>query len=186
MAEASTDERKRLLPLDVTCRGRPTLEHDGSAEIIPAVGRTSRVADAEDLVLRNATVECHMKLKPIPDPEQFLRTEYLVSDLRGQSVRSGAVALVSQGIRFIVQLASTMMLSRLLTPQDFGLVAMVTAVTGFLSVFKDMGLATATIQRDDLTHAQVSTLFWLNAGINALFMVAMVAIAPLLKKPLAG
>ena len=66
-------------------------------------------------------------------------------------MRSGAVALVSQGIGFIMQLASTTMLSRLLTPQDFGLVAMVIAITGLLLVFKDLGLATATIQRDDLT-----------------------------------
>ena len=123
-----------------------------------------------------------MRPKPIPDPEQYLRTDYLLPDLRGRSVRSGAVALVSQGIGFIVQLASTMMLSRLLTPQDFGLIAMVTAITGFLSVFKDLGLATATIQRDDLTHAQVSALFWVNTGINALFMVATVAIAPVLAK----
>ena len=121
-----------------------------------------------------------MILKPIPDPEQFLRTEYLVSDLRGQSVRSGAVALVSQGIRFIVQLASTVILSRWLTPEDFGVFAMVTVITGLISMLKDLGLATAIVQRDDLTHDQVSTLFWLNAGISAIFMAAMVAIAPLL------
>jgi PST family polysaccharide transporter len=118
--------------------------------------------------------------KAIPDPAQFLQTDYLAEDLRARSVRSGAVTLVSKGIRFIVQMASAMMLGRLLTPHDFGLVAMVTAITGFLSMFKDVGLGTATIQRDDLTHVQVSTFFWVNAGINALFMVATVAIAPLL------
>ena len=123
-----------------------------------------------------------MKLRPIPDPEQFLRTDYLVADLRRRSVRGGAVALVSRGIMFIVQLASTMMLSRLLTPEDFGLVAMVTAITGFLSMLKDLGLATATVQRDDLTHAQVSALFWVNAGISALLLAAMVAMAPLLAR----
>jgi O-antigen/teichoic acid export membrane protein len=123
-----------------------------------------------------------MRANTIPDPEQFLRTEYLVADLRGRSVRAGFVALVSQGVRFIVQLGSTMMLSRLLTPEDFGLVAMVTAITEFLSMLKDQGLATATVQRDHLTHAQVSTLFWLNVGVSVLFTVAMVAIAPVLAK----
>ena len=121
-----------------------------------------------------------MNPKAPPDQAQFLRTDYLAADLRARSVRNGAVTVVSTEIRFVVQMASTMMLSRLLTPEDFGLVAMVTAITGFLSVFKDMGLATATIQCDDLTHCQLSTLFWVNAGINILFMVATVAIAPLL------
>jgi O-antigen/teichoic acid export membrane protein len=123
-----------------------------------------------------------LRPEPIADPAQFLRTDYLATDLRARSVRSGAITVVSRGIQFVVQMASTMILSRLLTPQDFGLVAMVTAFTGFLSVFKDMGLATATIQREDVTHDQVSTLFWVNAGINALFMVATVAIAPLLAR----
>jgi O-antigen/teichoic acid export membrane protein len=123
-----------------------------------------------------------MRARAIPDPAQFLRTDYLTPDLRARSVRSGAVTVISKGIKFIVQMASATMLGRLLTPHDFGLVAMVMAITGFLSMFKDVGLATATIQRDDLTHAQVSTLFWVNAGINALFMVTTVAIAPLLAK----
>jgi O-antigen/teichoic acid export membrane protein len=121
-----------------------------------------------------------MRFKPIPDPEQFVRTDNLAADLRGRCVSSGFVAVGSQGIKFIVQLASTMTLSRLLTPQDFGLVAMVTAITGFLSMLKDQGLATATVQREDLTHAQVSTLFWANVGISSLFVIAMVAGAPLL------
>jgi O-antigen/teichoic acid export membrane protein len=59
---------------------------------------------------------------------------------------------------------------------------MVTAITGFLAMFSDLGLGTATIQRDDLTHAQVSTLFWVNTGISALFMAATVAIAPVIAR----
>jgi PST family polysaccharide transporter len=123
-----------------------------------------------------------MKPTRIRDPEQFLRADHLSMDLRGRSVRSGAVTLVSQAIRFIVQLTSAVILGRLLTPQDFGLIAMVTAITGFLSMFKDFGLATATVQRDDLTHAQVSTLFWVNAGIGGLLMLGTIASAPLLAK----
>ena len=48
-----------------------------------------------------------------------------------------------------------MVLARLLTPGDFGLIAMVTSVTGFLRVFKDLGLSTATVQRENINHAQV-------------------------------
>jgi len=57
-----------------------------------------------------------------------------------------------------------MVLARLLTPKDFGLFAMVTTVMGYLRVFKDAGLSTATVQREGITHAQVSNLFWINVG----------------------
>ena len=73
-----------------------------------------------------------------------------------------------------------MILGRLLTPEDFGLIAMVTAFIGLLSAFKDFGLASAIIQREDLTHEQVSTVFWVNAGINGIFMLVTIAIAPFL------
>jgi PST family polysaccharide transporter len=79
-------------------------------------------------------------------------------------------------------MVSAMMLSRLLAPHDFGLVAMATAITGFLSLFADPGLAMATIQRDDITHAQVSALFWVNIGVSAFFLAATVAIAPVLAR----
>lgn len=59
-----------------------------------------------------------------------------------------------------------MVLARLLTPRDFGLVAMVTTVVGFLRVFKDAGLSIATVQREKLTQAQVSNLFWINLGVS--------------------
>jgi O-antigen/teichoic acid export membrane protein len=66
--------------------------------------------------------------------------------------------------QFALQMASTMVLARLLTPADYGLIAMVSAVTGFLGMFSSMGLSTATIQRAEVTHDQVSTLFWINAA----------------------
>jgi PST family polysaccharide transporter len=52
-----------------------------------------------------------------------------------------------------------MVLARLLNPADFGLVAMLMTVMGFLRVFKEAGPSTATIQREGITHAQVSNLF---------------------------
>ncbi len=105
-------------------------------------------------------------------------TDHLLGDLKGRSVRGGAVTLTSQGIKFFLQLGSTMVLARLLTPGDFGLIAMVTAVTGFVAMFKDAGLSMATVQRKDITHEQVSTLFWINMGLSALVMLVIAALAP--------
>src|SRR3546814_17868140 len=56
--------------------------------------------------------------------------------------------------------------SRLLAPEAFGLVAMVAVVMILLEQFKDLGLSTATVQREEITHGQVSGLFWMNAGLG--------------------
>ncbi len=105
-------------------------------------------------------------------------TEHLHEDLKGRSVRGGAVTLAAQGIKFALGLGSTVVLARLLTPADFGLVAMVTALTGFVAMFKDAGLSLATVQRDEIDHAQVSTLFWINVAASVALMLVLAALAP--------
>ena len=108
----------------------------------------------------------------------FFDTEYLKADLKGRSVRGGAVTMAGQGVRFFLQMGSTVVLARLLTPQDFGLIAMVTAVTGFVMMFKDMGLSMATVQRAEVNHAQISTLFWINVTLSLGVMLVTAALAP--------
>src|SRR6185503_15841536 len=61
-----------------------------------------------------------------------------------------------------------------------GLVAMVTAVTGFLTIFKHAGLATPTIQREQITQAQVSNLFWVNLAVSGVCSLITAALAPVL------
>lgn len=80
----------------------------------------------------------------------------------------------------LVRVVGTVTLARLLTPEDFGLISMVAAVTGLLLVFKDLGLSTATIQRSQLTHAQASTLFWLNLLASLALTAITVICAPLI------
>ncbi len=72
-----------------------------------------------------------------------------------------------------------MVLARLLTPKDFGLVGMVTAFTGVLTLFRDFGLSSAAIQRATVSDEQISTLFWINMLVGALLAVFCVALAPI-------
>jgi PST family polysaccharide transporter len=73
-----------------------------------------------------------------------------------------------------------MVLARLLDPKDFGLVGMVTAVTGVFGLFKDAGLATVTIQRDTITSEQISTLFWINLLVGIALSFLSLGLAPIL------
>jgi len=81
---------------------------------------------------------------------------------------------------FVIQSISTVVLARLLLPADFGLVAMVTAITGLGQAFSDLGLSEATIQRQEISHHQVSTLFWINVAIGMTLMLVTVALGPAL------
>jgi PST family polysaccharide transporter len=71
-------------------------------------------------------------------------------------------------------------LARLLTPQDFGLIGMVTACTGFMALFQDAGLSMATIQSASITRAQTSMLFWINLAVGTVLAALCVAGAPVM------
>jgi PST family polysaccharide transporter len=71
-----------------------------------------------------------------------------------------------------------MVLARLLSAKDFGLVGMVTAFTGVLALLRDFGLSAATIQRATVTEEQISTLFWINTLLGALLGLLVLAMAP--------
>jgi len=83
-------------------------------------------------------------------------------------------------VRFVLNFASLIVLARLLTPFDFGVVAMVSAITGFIEIFRDGGLSTATIQRAEINHAQISTLFWANIVLSLLVALVIWSMSPLI------
>ena len=114
--------------------------------------------------------------------ERHLGTDHLLANLKGHTISGGAVTMLAQGMKFFLTLLSTMVLARLLSPRDFGLVAMVTTVTSFLRVFKDAGLSIATVQREKITHAQVSNLFWINVVVSALSTLVAAAFAPVIAR----
>jgi O-antigen/teichoic acid export membrane protein len=111
-----------------------------------------------------------------------LSTDHLHADLRGRSVRGGVLNVGSQGAQFLMQSVATVVLARLLTPSDFGLVAMVSTVTGLGQAFADLGLSEATIQRKEISHDQVTALFWINAAIGLGLMLVTMALAPVLAR----
>lgn len=101
-------------------------------------------------------------------------------NLKRSSIKNGALTLFSQLITVIIQITSLLVLSRLLSPTDFGLMAMVTAITAFMGLFRDMGLSTAAIQKKDLSHAQMTMLFWLNVAMGFILMLLTMLAAPLI------
>ncbi|BBX05065.1 hypothetical protein BST36_24730 [Mycolicibacterium moriokaense] len=85
----------------------------------------------------------------------------------GRSASGNALlALSGQWGRYALQLLALVVFSRLLSPADFGLVAMVTGVVGIAWVIGDFGLSLAALQAADLDAHQRTNLFWFNSGIG--------------------
>ena len=79
-----------------------------------------------------------------------------------------------------LSLLTTIILARLLAPADFGLVAMAAVVIGFIELFKDLGTASAVIQRKDPSQGLLASVFWLNAGFGLAAAMVLYLLAPLL------
>ena len=99
----------------------------------------------------------------------------------GDGPVSGAAVMIAGKIaNFGVAFISIAVVARLLTPADYGLVAMVTSATAFFAVFSDFGLSLVTVQRPRLSTAQISTLFWINVGFGILLGLLAGALGPIL------
>lgn len=112
--------------------------------------------------------------------DQYFHSQKLESDLKRRAVRAAGVTIVSQVANTCIRMISTVILARLLTPHDFGLVAMVTSVYVFFQMFRNLGLNEAIIQREEINHKQISTLFWINVAFCFGITLIFIALAPLI------
>lgn len=103
-----------------------------------------------------------------------------MEDLRRRTLRSGLAKLLGQALGAIMRLTFMIVLARLLDPYEFGLVAMVTAITGIMAMFASAGLAAAAVQARTISTEQISTLFWINLLIGIALAALCCALAPVL------
>jgi len=83
------------------------------------------------------------------------------------------------GTQQVTQVLFTILLARLLTTADFGLVAMALLFTQFVQSFSQVQFGSAVIQDQEITEGQVSALFLVHVGINAAVSLACCLAAPL-------
>jgi PST family polysaccharide transporter len=100
--------------------------------------------------------------------------------VRRAAVRGAGVTIFASGLSFAVQMAATVILARLLTPADFGIVTMVTTFSLLLSSFGLNGFSEVILQREEVTHFLASNLFWINVGAGVFLTAAFAALGPLI------
>ena len=91
------------------------------------------------------------------------------NSLAGLAVWDFGGRLANFAVLFVV----SVLLTRLLTPAEFGSFAVVLAIVTFSSIFIDLGFRSAVVQRQDITQKQLSTVFFLNIFIGFLLFSAI-------------
>ncbi|TWT47370.1 lipopolysaccharide biosynthesis protein [Botrimarina hoheduenensis] len=108
----------------------------------------------------------------------YFSSEALSTGLRQKTVRGGAWTIGAQAASIIVALAAQPALARLLDQTDYGLLAMVAVFTNFGMLLVNAGLSMATVQRDEITHTQVTNLFWIATALGVVIAALVAASAP--------
>lgn len=122
----------------------------------------------------------------MPPPETHF-TRDPASSGGSRSVRSGVMMVVGRGAQLVLQFGLSIVLARLLTPDDYGVQAMVFPVALLVQGIANAGLQSAIIQHEELDDVQASALFWVSLRWNALLCLAMAAsgfiLMPMYREP---
>ncbi|APP80332.1 lipopolysaccharide biosynthesis protein [Xanthomonas hortorum] len=100
--------------------------------------------------------------------------------LGSRAAGGAAVTMIGQSAKMVVQFGGIILLARLLTPYDYGLMAMVTAIVGAAEILRDFGLSAAAVQAKHVSREQRDNLFWINSGIGLSLSVVVYASAHLI------
>src|SRR5665647_2155360 len=100
--------------------------------------------------------------------------------LESRTVRGIGWAATSKIAQLLMSILISAILARLLTPSDFGLIAMVVVFSNFVAIFSGFGLQSAIVQKEGVSDEALSSIFWINVGLGALLTLALAASAPLI------
>jgi len=86
--------------------------------------------------------------------------------------------VVIQSVGFII----SVVLARLLSPEEFGIVGLVTVFTGFAAIFLDLGFGAALVQKKSVTDTDLSTVFWFNIAAGTFLTLLLASCSGLLSR----
>jgi len=85
-----------------------------------------------------------------------------------------------QVIKQIVGILTYVLLVRLLTSDDFGVMSMVMVFVGFSMLFVEFGIGTAIVHRQDLSEIALCSAFWINLGAATVLALLLAAASPII------
>lgn len=90
----------------------------------------------------------------------------------GQRAIFGSLQMMAaQAVKFVAQMASVIILARLVAPEEFGLIAFMTSIFVFINLFSEFGLPFAIVQRQEINNIDLNTIFRLSVISAFLFLI---------------
>ena len=102
--------------------------------------------------------------------------------LKHKAVNGVIWRVAEQGGKQLIYFVISVVLARLIMPDQFGMVAMLTVFTAIAGVFIDSGFSTALIRKTERTQADCSTVYWFNIIISVVCYLILFACSPLVAK----
>lgn len=117
-------------------------------------------------------------------PNHFL-TIYKVTlkvNLKQQTISAVGWTSSGRAAKQLLQFIVSIILTRLLTPEDFGLIGMTVVFMGFAGLFDELGLGAALVQRKEVEERHLSSTFWINALAGLVLMMLLIMLAPAISR----
>jgi PST family polysaccharide transporter/teichuronic acid exporter len=92
-------------------------------------------------------------------------------DLKTKTYKGARWTTLASLSNAVVQFLRIAILARLLDKSDFGLMAIVSMIMGFMGLFSDMGISSAILHRQKISTYEYSSLYWFNFFVNTLLFV---------------
>lgn len=99
--------------------------------------------------------------------------------LQSKAINGAQWNTLSTGVLTVTQIVKISILTRLLESSDFGLLAIVNLVLGFVTLFSDLGIRVAIIHKQNITEKEYSSLYWLSIIISIILFLILCGLAPL-------
>ena len=110
--------------------------------------------------------------------QEHIKTDHLLPNLKRHTISGGVITMSAQAAKFVLSLGSTVILARLANTTRFWACCHGDGSHRLSGDFSACGSCNATVQREHITHAQVSNLFWINLGVSALCALILAALSP--------
>jgi polysaccharide transporter, PST family len=114
--------------------------------------------------------------------KKFFGDNKASANISRHSLRGGVFSIAGRAVNAIVQVLSVIVLARLLSPEDYGLVSMVGAIIGIAPLLIDLGTRDAVIQQPEISPGEMSALFWITTAIGCGFATIIAAGGPLIAR----
>ncbi|WP_445958143.1 MOP flippase family protein [Yeosuana sp.] len=100
--------------------------------------------------------------------------------IKKQAISGAKWTTVSTVTLALSALVKISVLTRFLEPSDFGLMALITFVLGFMDLFMDMGISSAILHKQNISRNEYASLYWLNIGFSLFLFATIIVLSPLI------